>query len=259
MNRAKVWARGHGFAAAVAQLADRLEHSTTPAGAICVVDAAAERVDAVRRILEAGPAAVVLTHPAHASRAAVELLTDAATPVVVDRPFLRPDDVEAARGVAVCHVLVDVVSGPADFRAALLDGIGWLRSLAGAPVSVVSADRTADAVLAEVVGREGLTAVLTATRQDTAIAPALFVDGLGATRLEVEIDAVAGIRRSSIHDADGVLTRPGRYEARERVALRRAVDALAGASGDDLAQLRHDVGIADVLLGSPREHPTLLP
>ncbi|MFE7846177.1 hypothetical protein ACFUTX_13405 [Microbacterium sp. NPDC057407] len=251
MSRTKVWAHQQRFTAAVAQLPDRLERATTPAGAVCVIDAATEGVDGVRRLLEAGPAAVVLTHPAHASRAAMELLTDAAAPVVVDRPFLRPDDVEAARGVAVRHVLVDVVSGPADFRAALLDGIGWLRFLAGAPVSVVSADRTPDAVLAEVVGHGGLTAVLTATRQDTSIAPALSVDGLGATRLEVEIDAVAGIRRSSIHDADGVLTRPGRYEARERLALRRALDAIAGAACDDLAELNHDAGIAELILGVP--------
>lgn len=254
MSRMPVWTRDAAFAAAMAQLPERLERAARPRGAICVVDGSRDGLDDVRSLIAARPAAAVLAHPHRAEASVVELLAAVEVPVVVDRPLLRPDVAGRASDPGLRHVVVEVVSSSADLRAVLADGVGWARAVIGHPLRVVAATRTTTALLAALEGPAGTTATIGGTIQSTSLPPALELQGLGARRLEVEIDAVRGIR-SRVHDAEGFTERATRYEAHERLALRRALDASSAAGPSlsevevaDVGDLAHDLAVADSLL-----------
>jgi hypothetical protein len=166
----------------------------------------------------------------------------------VDRPLLRPDVTAHASGMALRHVVVDVVGSPADLRRVLSDGVGWVRVVVGHPVRVVTTASTDAARLGALEGPSGTTATVGVTILSASLPPALDVHGLGERRLEVEIDAVTGTRLR-IHDSEGFTERVLQYEAHERVALRRA---LAATSSSDLGELAHDRAVADSILGAGR-------
>lgn len=246
MSRVPVWASGPAFVAAISHLPDRVHRAARPDGAICVVDASREMLDDARSLVAARPAALVLSHPGAADEPFIDLLAAAGVPVVVDRPLLRADVAEQASGLGLRHVIVEVVSRSTELREAVIEGVGWARTALGHPLRVVATTRTADARLGALEGSGGTTATVGATTQSTALPPALEVHGLGERRLEVEIDAVTGIR-SRAHDADGFFEQAPRYESRERLALRRALEA---TSSVDLSELVHDRAVADELLGA---------
>lgn len=249
MNRTPVWSNDTAFAAALAQLPDRAERAPTPAGAVCVIDGRRERADRLRAVLAERPAAIVLTGGEGASPAVLDELALAELPVVVHRALLRHDDVDLVRTLSYRHVLVDAVGGQRD-RRGLAAAVGWARVTAGSDLRVVSRARTSDsAVIAALESASGRTATVSWTQRATLAGLTLSVLGLSDQRLEVEIDPVAGIRVVRIVDDHGALDHAPRYEASERLALRRALAAIEGERPDDLGALRHDRAVAGSILG----------
>ncbi|WP_461472648.1 hypothetical protein [Microbacterium sp. HJ5] len=249
MSRAPVWLNDAAFDAALSQLPDRAERATAPAGAVCVVDGR-ERIDRLRAVLAERPAAIVLARADAAHQTVIDVLAQADLPVVAHRSLLRPDDAGLVDGLSFRHVLVDAVGGRRRFRAAVVDAVGWARVVAGSDLRVAGCARGSDAaVIAALETASGRSVTVSATPLATLAAPTLGVLGLGDRRLEVEIDPIAGIREVRVVDEGGALTRPPRYEAPERLALRRATDASAGPSPDDLGELRHDRAVAASILG----------
>ena len=85
----------------------------------------------------------------------------------------------------------------------------------------------------------------------------LRVQALGETSTELEIDAPLGRAELATSTVGGRLVAPARFEAGERAALRRAVEAVAqGLPSADLEDLLHDAEAATAALG-PTGHPQI--
>lgn len=170
-------------------------------------------------------------------------------PAILIRPRLRPDVIEqvlAHRGWFP-RIEVEVAATAADLRSAVVDAAGWVR---------VFADAGAVAGAGAVVG-EGLIAEATAGRsvvvwqvRRKAVGDAMLrVLAVGPTRIEIRVHGVAGEARVRVSDESGDHALAARWESSERLALRRAVDAVrGGAIGADAAEFAADAAVADRLL-----------
>jgi hypothetical protein len=237
------------YRAAIAELPLRTRLGDSPAGAIVVVPGDAGWVDAVLAAAEAGAAAVVVADPALAPAADVRELADRMTvPVVVERALLRPDVADAARAAradsgAVAHpraVVLDGAAPEALLGVVTRDAIGWGRVLAGQTPSPTAGDGLL--ALLETPAGTPVTLCLVTTRRP----------GRGWVRAQVldevttEVSIEGRESRVVTATASGRLTAPTRFESSERLALRRAVDAMdAGGRPDDLAVLAVDTDVAE--------------
>lgn len=208
--------------------------------------------------VHAGAAALLITSPVaddDEEIAALEVVS-ARMPVVLDRPWLRADVVaDAAPPEAARHVAVDAAASASELEGVVRDAIGWLRVFFGGEVSLRAAAALPHGLLAlfeeQVSGRS---AALTASALIGRGGARLRAHAIGETRVEVEIDAATGARSVEVATSDGSMRRSRRHEAPERLALRRAVDAMvAGVCPDDLRGFRRDSAYAAEVLAADKQ------
>ncbi|MGL4254977.1 MAG: hypothetical protein ACRCSL_01510 [Microbacterium sp.] len=252
MTSVPLWTEDPGFRAAAAQLADRVRPVEEPRGAVCVVaaDGPLARAEAAAA---GGASAIILTGADIGARAVIDVVAGSGVPVVVHRPRLRADEAgdAAIDPEQVRLVVADAHSGPAEFRSATVDAIGWIRVLTGGPVVLRAASRSSSGAVAALEGPRGTPVSLMSTRLEVPARAAIRLRAVAPTAVEVDIDDSAGVRGIRFHSHDGELTRPARWESASRLTLRRALDAIAGHALTDLADLDHDRGVAEALLDSP--------
>lgn len=244
------------YRAAIAELPTRTRPTADAHGAVVVIDGEAPRWPGVAvEALRAGAAALVVREPRNVDGDDLDHLERVAgpRPVVMSRAALRADvvtDVRALGGPPPAAGVAEVV-GPASAVPRLVrDGVGWLRALGGGPVEFVAAFGDAESVIAGLRAPGGVRHSLVGAVGETVV-PRLRVAGLGDRRVEVVVDEAARTTRLTSTDDTGDHASPRRLEALERVALRRALEALAAdVRLDDLAEWRADDALAMQILGS---------
>lgn len=245
-DRVPVVAELAHYRVAVAGLPVHAAPAEAMAGSIVVVDGATRWWDAAARAVDSGAVAVLVAEPRGVPLDAVrDLATGAGVPILVHRARLRADLVAQAlehrEGLAPRAVVAECRAPAGRLVPMVRDAIGWMRSLATTPLAVASASAAS----------AGGSALLRSGEDDrvvgSLIAAAthpegefLRVQALGETTTELEIDAPAGRAELATSTSRGRLVAPARYEAGERVALRRAIHAVGGAAPSDLAELVHD-------------------
>lgn len=196
-------------------------------------------------------AAVVLVAAARGEAACIEAAGDevvGSVPVVVDRPLLRADVVaDAGARPDATLFTVQAAAAPGDLAAVVRDGIGWLRALSGEELRLDTAAATDGALLALLRAGDRAATLLVTVLADDACAPRLRAMAIGVTRTEVAVGggSAASVVRCS---EEGSLRLPTRWESRQRLSLRRALDAIEGATCGDLDQWRHDEHLAATIL-----------
>ncbi len=247
-------ATGH-YRTAVAELPLRAQAVEETSGAIVVVDGSRGWPQRSLVAVRAGAAALLIADPITVDDEEIAALETAGgrTPILLDRPWLRVDVVaDAAVPEDSRHVMADAVATLSDLNAVVRDAVGWLRVLAGGELELRAAASLPHGVLAlleEPHSRRAAT--VTASALMGRGGARLRAHALGETRVEVDLDAATGLRGVEVSTAEGRLLRPRRHEAGERVALRRAIDAIEeGDVPSDLGAFRHDSGLATTMLAS---------
>jgi hypothetical protein len=244
------------YRVAIAELPRRAVAGRDAADAVVVVGGDGDWWKQAARAVAGGAAAVVVAQPRAAAPDALDALAERAraTPVVAERPLLRPDVtavvVDALAAVPAPPVLTVECHAPRDaLPAALRDAIGWARVLNGAPLTVGSAQSRDGRALGLLEAKTGgLVTVLAATQPGAPPLGRIRISTVAETVVEVDDDG--GDLVVSMTDAAGRRTFPTRYERPERVALRRALEAVHASEGPaDLAEMRHDAVLAQALLG----------
>lgn len=230
------------YRAAVAELPLNASLGTDPEGAVLVVPDLA----AVRRAIERGAAAVVVADVARATSKEAEGLAASRVPIVLARPRLRADVADSVRAPAdpPRHIVADVVAAPRARTAAVADAVGWIRILAGGAPKARAADPTGVAVIDGPRGEAiALTVAASADRE------ARFrVEALGTARVMIAADDTRRDVDVTTTTFSGALRAPRRWETPERLALRRALDALGGEHVRDLADLAADLRVTEAIL-----------
>ncbi|MBD3943563.1 hypothetical protein IF188_17875 [Microbacterium sp. NEAU-LLC] len=240
------------YQAAAGQLAATTLLAPGTADAVCVVGGAGAWCERGRALLTRGARAIVVDDPAPAGRDEIAGLREAAAlrgvPVVLDRPRLRPDvaaDAANARG-DVALLSGDAFAAPNEQQGVARDLCGWLRVLGGGPVRIEHAAAGRAAVI--VAGRSPAGVAVAASLTITATTSArgtLEVVAIGASRVGVHVDEASGTATIETESAAGRLSLPPRFERRQRVALRRALDALeADEAPVDLRDLESDACVS---------------
>lgn len=241
------------FREAVAELPLSARRAGRPEGAIVVVPGQPGWVDAALAAVSAEAVALVIVDPVVESTGELRRLAASGIAVIIERMLLRPDvagDAVAARAAASGglppRVLVaDASASRAGLPAATRDAIGWLRILAGEALELVAADEG----LALLETSAGLSATLTAVMTARPDAGRIRAQVLGEVTTDVEVEGpVAQLATSS---ATGRLIAPFRFESSERLALRRAVEALAAhTTPSDLTDLLADADLLERIVAA---------
>lgn len=237
------------YATAVAALPLRARAVEDARGAVVIVDGSPGWAQRSLTALEHGAAALIVAHPVAAGEQEIAALaaTATASPIVLDRPWLRADVVEdAAVHDAARHVTADVVAVPAELTALVREAIGWLRVLAGGDLELRAAAALPHGLLALLEDPvSGRAATVTASALIGRGGARLRAHAVGETRVEVDLDAATDARSVCTATSDGLLQHPRRRESGERLALRRVIDALSdGALPADLRAFAHDSALA---------------
>ena len=245
------------YAVAVAGLPLSTERVDRAAGAIVVVDGATRWWDAAALAVEAGAAALLVAEPREVPLEPVARLAELAArsevPVFVHRERLRDDllavAIEHRAGVVPRLVVAECRAAARDLPAMVRDAVGWTRALAEEPLVVAAASfgpASGTALLRARADGRVVGSMIVAT---TVEATVLRVQALGETTTELEIDAPLGRTELATSTVAGRLVAPARFEAGERAALRRAVEAVAqGLRRSDLDDLLHDAEAATAVL-----------
>jgi hypothetical protein len=247
------------FRAAVAELPARARLADDPAGAVVVVPGSAGWCAAAAAAFAAGAVAVVVDDPAPEADARLAALSAhaGARPVILSRTSLRHDVVADAVGgpggvrTAPAAGVAEVTGRASALPGLVRDAVGWLRTLTGGPIEFVAAS-TGDG--SSVAGLRSLTGAGPVPHSLVAVAgpvivPRLRVTVLADVRTGVVVDHAARATCLTWTDEAGEHTSPRRFEAPERLALRRALAAIADAEAcTDLADLRHDDELAHRIL-----------
>ena len=251
MRHVAVWTELSAYRGAVGELSASTRRAEGQAGAICVVPGAGRWWDAATRAVDAGACAVVIADPDVGPAPAVSRLdavTHAGVPVIVERPRLRADVIADAQLAAPpLMILADVVASAKSARASSRDAIGWLRALTGGPPTVLSVARGRHSLIAALETTAGVPAALSITTSRVDTCPAIDVIAIGDSRLELRIDDATGTRSIRQVRAEGALEPAARLESSARLALRRALAAVAGEPVADLDELCSDSSV-DALL-----------
>lgn len=236
------------YAAAVAELAPRARLVREARGAVVVVDGARRWWLDAAEAASAGAVGVVVAEPRLAPPA--DGLEDVRIPLVIARRRLRADVGAQARPARAPRLIVADADGPAHGLATWLrDVVGWCRVVAGGPVRIDRAARSAGALLAAGSTPAGVPVSITVTTRDVGAAAACALVGIGEERTEVTWDEAAGSIDVARVDAGGRHTAVPSRESAERLALRRALEAVAaGSAPDDLRDLRDDARAVDDVL-----------
>ncbi len=223
-------------------------------GAIVAVDGDDGWCDAAVRAFRDGAAAVVVSCPNSAPAQGLRALDAAAAgrPVVVERPLLRADiaEIVVAAGAELAPPAAFVVECHAPaiaLRSALRDALGWARVMGRSPLALRSAEATRGGGIALLETAAGAPVSLVFAAQPGAPERGrLRLTALGATLRELDGDEAD--LQFTMTDAASRRTVPPRFERAERVALRRAVDALVDGDGpSDLDDLALDATLAAAL------------
>ncbi|WP_458780475.1 hypothetical protein [Arthrobacter sp. D3-16] len=241
------------YTAAVAELPCSAALTEDMRGAVVVVPGSGDWWQGMLAARAGGASAVVLADPAMLQQNAFASHPwPGGIPVVVERPSLRPDvaaDAVRARGGSSARLVTVECAGPvAGLDGVILDGFGWARSLAGAPLTLSAGISTPQGRMA-LLGPEGAgsapATVLGIPLGGLHGGGLLHVLALGEVRTEVTVDQPAGLTRVETFTEDGALRAPERYESSARLALRRALDAcLSGKQEGDLDGLLQDMALA---------------
>ncbi len=257
MTRVPVRTRLEAYRVAIAELPARTA-ATDSSAAVAAISGEGEWWREASEALTRGASAVVVARPGRAPIEALAALAAQArdTPVILERPLLRPDAAEAlTRVLAAEHpaaaLTIECHARSGSLTDALRDAIGWARVLAGGPLEPGPRATTTAGALALLGSASGTPVSVVAAAQPGA--PALGrirVTALAETRIDIDQDGGELVVTTTDAAARRVL--PARFERPERLALRRAIDASsAGESPADLEDLRHDAALADLLLSSP--------
>lgn len=243
------------YRVAIAGLPLQAQPTAHATGAIVVVDGAAWWWDAAAAAVEAGATGVLVAEPREVPLDAVsELAERVGVPIVVHRSRLREDlvgiAVEQRRGVVPRVVVAECRATARRLPELVRDAVGWMRALAATPLVVATAAAASDggsALLRSRLDDRVVGSMLTAaTRPEGTF---LRVQALGETTTEFELDEPAGRSELSTSTSRGRLVAPARYEAGERAALRRAVEAVVEQRAPmDLAHLLHDAEAAAAIV-----------
>ena len=125
------------------------------------------------------------------------------------------------------------------------DAVGWLRIFAGDALTLVAADEG----LALLETSAHMSATLTAVATARPDGGRVRVQALGEVITDVEVEGRAV--RLATASPGGCLIAPTRFESSERLALRRAVGALAAqATPTDLGELVADTDLVERMLAA---------
>jgi hypothetical protein len=255
-----VVAQTEAYRAAVAELPLRTRLGDRAADAVVVVPGETGWVHRALVAAESGARAIVVADPEPAPVAELRQLAERIrVPLVIERPLLRTDAAHDATDAAARTdgaprsraIVLDGGAPAARLHVVARDAIGWGRVLAGqAPVL-----RSAARGLALLEGPDGiaLTLSVVATRRP----------GRGWIRAQVlgevltDVDVEGRSCRIAASTVDGQTIAPTRFESSERLAVRRAIEALeAGAAIEaderpgDLADLISDTEPVEQILRS---------
>ncbi|MET0672066.1 MAG: hypothetical protein ABWY37_01105 [Microbacterium pygmaeum] len=240
-------------------------------GAIVAVPGEAGWVDAALAAVSAGAVALVISDPVVVPAGELRRLEKSRILVIVERTLLRPDvardavdaraaasdalparmlaaDARAAASDALpARILAaDVSASRAGLAAATRDAVGWLRIVAGESLELVAAG----AGLALLKTSAGIPATLTAVVTGRADAGRIRVQGLGEVTTDIEVEGRAV--RLATSSLAGRLFAPTRFESSGRLALRRALEAVAAdATPSDLNDLIADTDLAERVAAAP--------
>jgi len=225
------------------------------AGAIAVVDGAGEWWDAASRALEQKAVGIVVSRPRAAPSDALDALAAAAEdrPIILERPLLRAD-IEGSIAATLEHrpahsaLVIECHAPSMALDGALRDAIGWARVLARAPLELRSAAsaRGRGLALLDAAGGAPVTLIF-AAQPGAPTSGRIRVTSLGISL--VELDGDEGDMAVTMTDVASRRVAPARFERPERLALRRAVEAVAGdARTPDLAALALDATLARAVL-----------
>lgn len=224
-------------------------------GAVVVVDGSAPWWSAAADALAAGAAGIVVAQPAAAPAEALQELSAARVPIVIERPLLRADEAAAAAAAIAADpppaAMTVECHGPS-LPATLRDALGWARVLGGAPLVLRTAAFGRGRGLALLESAAGLAVSLVAgTQAGAPPSGRIRVTALGETL--VELDGEVGSLSIATTDAVSRRIAPARFESSERLALRRAIEAVrVGSTPSDLSDLRHDDDLARAILAGSR-------
>ena len=249
------------YAAAVAGLSVSSGLTDDVRGAVAVVPGAGDWWQGMLAARSRGASAVVLADPGVLPHSTIDRgQWDGGIPVIVERPRLRPDvvadAVRARRGSPARLVTVECAAPATGLSGVILDGVGWVRSLAGAPLAPRAAAATVNGRMA-LLEFEGADGAVPATVVGTPLGGLqagglLQVLALGEVRTEITVDEPAGLSRVETLAEEGAFRSPPRYESSARLALRHAITACS--SGDptgDLQGLLEDSALTRALLDFP--------
>ncbi|SFS12939.1 hypothetical protein SAMN04487846_2590 [Microbacterium sp. cf046] len=240
---------------ALAELPLSARHAARPEGAIVVVPGRGAWVDDALAAVSAGAIALVIAGPAAAPAAHLRRLAGTRIPIVLERVLLRADvsaDAVGARaatlgGMPPRVLVADVAASRAGLSAATRDAVGWLRVLAGESLTLVAADGG----LALLETSTGTAATLTAVVTARSHAGRIRVQALGEVITDVAVEGRAA--RLATASPAGRLISPPRFESSERLAVRRAVEALAAqTTPTDLSDLVADTELVEQILRPAR-------
>jgi hypothetical protein len=246
-----VFAPAGAYRAAVAELPLSARLADAPSGAIVVVPGGPGWVDGASAAVSAGAVAVLVAGVGFESSADLRRLAEAGIPIIIERPLLRTDaaaDAVAARTAASSEmspriIVAEAAASRARLAAAMQDAVGWLRILAGETPTLVAADQ--GLVLLE--ASAGISATLTSVATGRPGAGRIRVQALGEVITDVEVEGRATYVTTA--SAAGRLIAPQRFESSERLALRRALEAVAGHTVPaDLDDLLADAALVERLL-----------
>ncbi|MET0976460.1 MAG: hypothetical protein ABWX82_12400 [Leifsonia sp.] len=242
------------FVVATAGLPLSAYQAVDASDAIVVVDGATAWWSAAARAAAAGAAAVLVSAPRDVPIDAVrDLVARCSTPIIVHRPDLRQDIVEAAEdhrdGVRPRIAVVECRAAPDALPTMVRDAVGWVRVLANSrlEVAAVAMGRAGGtALLSRRDGGAAGSVIIAVTRPEGAI---FRLQALGETTTELEIDGAAGRSELTTSTSGGRRVAPQAFEAGERLAIRRAIEVVRhGRPSSDLDDLLHDATTAAAII-----------
>lgn len=242
------------YQAAIAELPLRTKQARDAAGAIVVVPGGGNWCDGVRRAVAAGARAVIVSCPAVMPAAEIRgLHADLGElAVIVERALFRSDaasDVADGRAVTgpgvVRLVAIDGAALPAEVGTVLQDAIAWARVLTGGALAWHAA--SGDLALSNGSGAGDVPFALNVVQ---IAAGGSWIRGHALGEVRSELEATTERTVVSTTGERGAVVAPARFETPQRLALRRAVDALEGENDPlDLAELAADAALAEQLAG----------
>ncbi|MDO9395477.1 MAG: hypothetical protein Q7T71_02910, partial [Herbiconiux sp.] len=236
--------------AAVAELPRSAAVAEHPHGAVVVVDGGSGWPQRALDAVGAGAVGLVVSDPVPVPLEDADRLIAALgrVPVALDRALLRPDavaDALAAASETPATLLTAVcAAATAEIGPTVCDAVGWLRVLGSAPLRLAVLSGRGSAALALLEGGAEATALTARVLVEGSSAARARITAVGPERTEVGVTR-HGAPVIRVDREGGALGVAPRFETRQRLALRRVLEAVAGGEGlTDLGDFAADAAIA---------------